>query len=89
MLNLLRSDIYRLTHQMQFWVLAAITAVMCVLGVAVLAWVSSPEFTAYVNDMAAEQMEQLSADERAAVERDLQEAAAERSEERRVGKECM
>ena len=39
MLNLLRSDIYRLTHQMQFWVLAAITAVMCVLGVAVLAWV--------------------------------------------------
>ena len=77
MLNLLRSDIYRLARQMQFWVLAAITVTLCVLGAVMLAWVSSPEFTAYVNDVAAEQMGEMSADERAVIERDLQEAAAE------------
>lgn len=56
MLNLLRSDLFRLVRQLRFWVLSAFTAIMCVFVAGMLAWVASPEFATYVNDATYEQM---------------------------------
>lgn len=75
MLNLLRSDLYRLVRQLQFWVLAGIAVVLCVLVAALLAWVASPDFADYVNRQASEQMaEPISEAERAEIATETREA---------------
>lgn len=78
MLNLLRSDLYRLAHQPQTWVMAGVSVALCVLVVVMLAWVASPDFAAYVNDQTTAEMERAASEaERAEIEADTQEALAE------------
>ncbi len=74
MLNLLKSDLYRLARSRFFWALVAITIIVCFAVAAMIAWVASPEFSHVVSQAAYEQADgQMSPAERAEMEAEMQE----------------
>ena len=58
MLNLLRSDLFRLIRGTALWVMTAVLVACMALSAAMLNWVSQPEFLAFYA-----QTEQMTADE--------------------------
>lgn len=54
MLNLLKSDLYRLVRRSDFWAFVAFIVVTVGACAALLAWVTSPEFAVMVNEQAVD-----------------------------------
>lgn len=77
MFNLLKSDAYRMVRRADFWVYAAVAVGLMVLSAWMLSFFSSPEFARMVNENAVEYGQELTAEERAEIEQDLQEGLDE------------
>lgn len=75
MLNLLKSDLYRLVRRSDFWAFVAFIVVTVGACAALLAWVTSPEFAVMVNEQAVDAGP--SGAEQAEVQADLDEDLAE------------
>lgn len=75
MLNLLKSDLYRLVRRVDFWAFVAIIVVTISACAALLSWVASPDFAVMVNGQAVDA--DLSEAEQAEVQADLDEDLAE------------
>ncbi len=79
MFNLLKSDMYRIVRSKTFWVFSGLCVVMMVGVAAMMAYFSSPEFAAMVNENLVQHAD-LTVEERAEAQVELAEAQADLAE---------
>lgn len=78
MFNLCKADVYRMVHMKSFWVCIVVSVALMVTIAGFMNWISSPEFTAVVNESVTErQMEGMSAEEQAEMQAQASEGLTE------------
>ncbi len=79
MLNLLKSDLYRIVRRADFWVFSALCALMMVAVAGMMAYFASPEFSMMVHENLANQAD-LTVEERVEAQAELDEARQDMAE---------